>query len=191
MSLFRKIPQESEASYLESWRPAEHDVDERRSEEPWATNHEECLLAWASEWKNSAAQHSSKEIHLKFLHKVLQIPNVLIPICLAPILASNLVTDNNPFLILALIISGLTGGLMPILTLEKRAEQHSQAEFRYRDMLSDLDALLAQNRRFRPRCDVTMQTFKMRMDMAAKLSPAVTNPDESEDSNDDLAYPIW
>ena len=177
------LPQDTESSYLQSWRPDVQDTDNIRNEEPWSDNHEACLLSWASKWEQIAVQHSKKETQMKYLHKLLQIPNVLIPIALAPILASKQLSENNPLIILALIISGITGGLLPILTLEKRAEQHSQAEFRYTDMLSDLEALLAQQRKYRPRCDVTMQNFKMRMDIAAKLSPNV--PDEEIQSDGD------
>ena len=174
---FNYAPQECEASsYLESWRPPANDHDQSRIEEPWLASHEKCLVAWGSEWKTLAEQHSKKEESMKWYHKLLQIPNVLIPIGLAPILASKLVQENNPYLIFALIVSGISGGLMPILSLEKKAEQHSQAEFRYRDMLTDLEALLAQERKYRTRCDVTMQSFKMRMDMAAKISPPVPLP---------------
>ncbi len=167
-------PRETGTSFLAEWRPDYRDVDVTRNDEPWKRLHEKLLQQWAAEWVAAAEAHSAAEEKKKFLHRCFQIPNVLIPIVLAPILAGKLVAENQIVVVMALVLSGVAGGVMSVMGWERVSEQHAQAAFRYVDLTSDVEELMAKERRFRPRCDVTMQRFKMRMDNASRLSPPVS-----------------
>ena len=65
------------------------------------------------------------------------------------------------------------GGLVSHLALDRKSEKHGQASCRYSDLLSDAEEVLCKERRFRPRCDVTMQKFKMQSDSADRTAPPV------------------
>ena len=116
---------------------------------------------------------------------LLQFPTVLIPIIMAPLLAANKVDETSLIVIIALIVSGLTGALQTILGMERKSEQHAQAAFRYSDLLSDLEEVLSKQPRYRSRCDMTIQRFKMRMDSAERYSPPVTTAADSDESEED------
>lgn len=45
--------------------------------------------------------------------------------------------------------------------------------------------MLAKDARFRPRCDVTIQKFKMRMDSAERHSPPVSIQDPEKSESED------
>lgn len=169
-------PCETGTAFLSEWRADPRDADAPRSDEPWSDLHEKLLQDWAEEWTAAQAAHSAAETRKKCLHRCFQIPNVLIPIVLAPMLAAKVVSEDQLVVIMALVLAGVTGGVMSVMGWERVSEQHAQAAFRYADLLSDAEELMAKQRRFRPRCDVTMQRFKMRMDNASKLSPPVSVP---------------
>ena len=169
-------PRETGGPFLETWKHNDRDTDAARSDEPWTDLHEQLLQHWAAEWTAAAAAHSAAETKKKCFHRALQIPNVLIPIVLAPLMAGKLVGESSIGVVLALVLSGVAGGVLSVMAWERMSEQHAQAAFRYVDLISDAEEVLAQQRRFRPRCDVTMQRFKMRMDNASKVSPPVSVP---------------
>ena len=169
-------PHETSGPFLETWKHNELDVDAARSDEPWSDLHEQLLQQWAAEWIVAAAAHSAAEMNKKCFYRAFQIPNVLIPIILAPLVAGHLSGEDSLGVVFALVLSGVAGGVISVMGWERASEQHAQAAFRYVDLISDAEELLAKQRRFRPRCDVTMQRFKMRMDNASKVSPPVSVP---------------
>ena len=79
--------------------------------------------------------------------------------------------DDSALAALTLVISGLAGGLDTLLSLEATSERHGQTSWRYKDLVSDLEEILCKERRFRPRCDVTMQRLKMQADNAERTAP--------------------
>jgi len=173
----------------ETWRspspPAA--VETQQVEEAWTEKSELLLYTWSSAWDQKAAAHGAAEGRARCRHLALQVPTVLIPIALAPLLAAQYVQENSIIVVLALIVSGLTGALQSVLGLERKSEQHAQAAFRYADLLTDVEELLCKDRRFRPRCDVTVQKFKMRMDSAERYSPPVSVPPPPDSSSEEAA----
>ena len=145
-----------------------------RSREPWSSKAELLLYNWSSSWDAKAEAHGAAERSKRFGHLLLQIPTVIIPIVLAPVLAARFLEETSPFVVGALVLCALTGALQPVLQMERKSEQHSQAAFRYADLLTDAEEILAQERCFRAPVDVTVQKFKMRMDAAERYSPPVS-----------------
>ena len=173
----------------ETWRypssPAA--VETQQVEEAWSEKSELLLYTWSSSWEQKSAAHGAAGGRARCRHLALQVPTVLIPIVLAPLLAAQYVQENSIVVVLALTISGLTGALQSILGLERKSEQHAQAAFRYVDLLTDVEEVLCKDRRFRPRCDVTVQKFKMRMDSAERYSPPVNVPAPPDSSSEEAA----
>ena len=166
--------------YLQSrvWEQRDHppgDCQDKTSthREEWNSNAEALLMTWSTSWDAKAAAHGAAEASKRWGHACLQIPTVLVPIILAPLLSSLYVSEQSPVVVFALIVSGLTGALQSILALERKSEQHAQAAFRYADLLTDAEEMLCKERLFRPPMDVTISKFKMRMDSAERYSPPV------------------
>lgn len=165
----------------EAWRPPGPACagEKLQVEEAWTDKLELLLYTWSSSWDQKAAAHGVAEGRARCRHLALQVPTVLIPIVLAPLLTAKYLREDSIIVVLALIASGLTGTLQSTLGLERKSEQHAQAAFRYADLLTDVEEVLCKDRRFRPRCDVTVQKFKMRMDSAERYSPPVNLPLDS------------
>lgn len=171
------LPSETSTStFMHNWHSVPSDIDAPRDVEPWSDLHETLLREWASNWEEAAKTHN-EQANLKMRwHRLLQIPNILIPIVLAPLIAGKFVGDDQIIVALALILSGVAGGILSANGWERSSEQHDQAAFRYVDLISDVEEVIVKKRRYRPGCNITVQKFKMRMDSAAKYSPALNHP---------------
>lgn len=186
------IERKTFSPYLQSraWQGAEETANEERQSmsvrEDWNTKTETLLMTWSISWDAKSIAHGKAESSKRWGHSCLQIPTVLVPILLAPLLSSQYVNEQSPCVVFALIISGLTGALQSILQLERKSEQHAQAAFRYSDLLTDAEEILSKGRAFRPPMDVTIQKFKMRMDSAERYSPPVTIVESSFHASTDL-----
>lgn len=155
-------------------------------EEGWGDRSEQLLYMWSLRWDAKNAAHGKAEGKKRWGHLCLQFPTVLIPIIMAPLLSMQYVDEQTPLVALCLVTSGLTGALQSILQWERKSEQHAQAAFRYADLLSDAEEVLCKDRIHRPKMDVTIQRFKMRMDSAERYSPSVSIPSHlSEDKSED------
>lgn len=151
--------------------------------EVWNPKAEALLMSWSVTWDAKGDAHGAAEAQKRWGHLCLQIPTVLVPIFLAPLLSSQYISEQSPIVVFALIVSGLTGALQSILQFERKSEQHAQAAFRYADLLSDAEEILCKERAFRPPMDVTISKFKMRMDSAERYSPPVNvNSSKREDA---------
>ena len=171
----------------ETWRgPSPPSMEANRQvEEAWTDKSELLLYTWSRSWDEKSAAHGAAEGTARRHHLALQVPTVLIPIVLAPVLAAQYLREDSLVVVIALVISGLTGALQSILGLERKSEQHAQAAFRYADLLTDVEEVLCKDRCFRPRCDVTVQKFKMRMDSAERYSPPVNIPPPAVPGSDE------
>jgi len=145
----------------------------QRLEEGWSVKTEALLLAWSTQWDAKSTAHSDAEANKRWKHQCLQLPTVIIPIVLAPLLASQYLSETSPAVVILLVVSGLAGALQSTLQMERKSEQHAQAAFRYADLLTDAEEIMSKDRFFRPTMDVTIQKFKMRMDSAERYSPPV------------------
>ena len=99
---------------------------------------------------------------------------------MAPVLAGNFLDKNSLGVVVALVLSGLCSGLSTLFNYDKKAEKHSQTAFKYGDLVSDAEEILAKPRKFRPKCDITIQRFKMRMDAVNCYAPPVAVPRDDE-----------
>jgi len=149
----------------------EHKVGRFREE--WNSKAEALLMTWSTAWDAKAEAHGVAEANKRWRHLCLQVPTVLVPIALAPLLSSQFISEQSPIVVISLVMAGLTGALQSILQLERKSEQHAQAAFRYSDLLTDAEEVLCKERLFRPPMDVTISKFKMRMDSAERYSPPV------------------
>ena len=61
-----------------------------REDEPWSEANERLLRSWSMVWSAKTEAHAAAEVKNKWQHRILQIPHVLIPLILAPILAGGL-----------------------------------------------------------------------------------------------------
>lgn len=157
--------------------------DMRREEESWTDRSDMLLYEWSSDWQRRASAHEAQETRARSQYYALQIPTALIPVVLAPLLTSHLVAEDSPVVVLLLVLSAAASGLQSMLRLERKSEQHAQAAFRYLDLVTDVEEVMAKERRFRPRCGVTIQRFKMRMDAANLFAPSVAvSPSRGFDS---------
>jgi hypothetical protein len=147
--------------------------DAPREEEAWSDNSDRLLFEWSSDWQRRAREHEQAENSARKRYYMLQIPTALIPVILAPLLSSHTLAEDSPIVVFLLVVCAATSGLQSMLSLERKSEQHSQSAFRYLDLVTDVEEVLAKERRFRPRCSVTIQRFKMRMDAANHFSPPV------------------
>lgn len=166
--------------FLDDQHAREASPDVPREQESWTTVTESLLFAWSTTWEQKCKAHEEAEAWARKHYRLLQIPTVLIPIALAPVLAAKMVAEDSAVVVVMLILSALTGALQPILGLERKSEQHAQAAFKYSDLITDAEELLAKERRFRAPSNETVSKFKMRMDAAARYSPPVAAAEESD-----------
>ena len=173
-----RAERETGTPYLETgaWRApgGEGPPDDAREDEAWTAQSEALLMEWTTDWDQQSTAHAIAEASCRKKHLLLQMPTVIIPVILAPLLTSHWVSEESVLVMVLLVTSALTGALQPVLGMERKSEKHAQAAFRYDDMLTDAEEVLSKERRFRPRCALTIQKFKMRMDAARHHSPPVS-----------------
>jgi hypothetical protein len=148
-----------------------HDTMEK--DEKWTSTQETLLQQWAQQWALNMAAHEVAARHKRRVHVLLQTPTVLIPLLLAPPTGAGLMDSAGAVTCALLVVAAACGGLTSMLGWQGESEKHSAAAYRYFDMISDLEEVLSQAPRFRPKCDVVISRFKMRMDSAKQNSPGI------------------
>jgi hypothetical protein len=107
---------------------------------------------------------------------LLQAPTVLIPLLLAPPTGAGLMDSASAVTCALLVVAAACGGMASLLGWQGESEKHFAAAYRYFDMHTDVEEILSRAPRFRPRCDVVISRFKMRMDSAQQHSPVIDQP---------------
>ena len=170
-------------SFLANWTPSRLPSDETlREDEPWSTQTESLLHGWSRDWSRRVDAHSLAEEQARSWHLLLQLPTVLIPMVIAPLLCARVLLEDNLIVLAALLVSSLMGALQSVLGLERKSEQHSQAAIRYGDLLSEAEEVLAKSSRFRPQCDVTIKSFQLRMSSVHRYAPPLSPLSSSSSS---------
>ena len=125
------------------------------ADEPWSDANEELLRSWGSRWSALAEAHETAEAWKRRCAFMLQLPTIIIPLLLTPLLARGVVTEDSPVGMALLVGSGVCSGLQTLLDWGRLSEKHAHTADKFKDLTTDLQELLAKARVYRPRCDVT------------------------------------
>jgi len=143
------------------------------ADEPWTVSNEELLKSWGARWRSLQLQHEAAEAYKRKGAFLLQLPTIIIPLMLTPLLAKGIIQEDSPLSLLLLISSSACSGIQTLLDWGRISERHAQTANKLRDLVTDLEELLAKQPLYRPRCDVTMQRFKMLMVTTERNAPYI------------------
>ena len=162
------------SNFLETHNNLPHGIDVPKQDEPWTDASESLLRSWTYVCDAKSAAHDKAE---RFKHRgnlCLQLVSTIIPLILAPILTSDLLSKKDIITVALLVTAGICGGAQSTLGWARVAERHSQASFNYSSLVGEAEEVLSKTRPYRPRAALMIQRFKIRMDCADRYSPPVT-----------------
>lgn len=150
-----------------------------RTEGPWSNDIEGLMNDWKNMCKLKSDLHSKAGYIYKRKHTHWGLPSMLIPISMAPISVmigyNSCSSDLNwqtIFNSAAFLISGIFSGVSSFFKFETKKEQFFNFSARYCDIITDIEAELIKDQKYRVPADVFIIRIKMLVD-----NLSITEPD--------------
>lgn len=149
-----------------------------RIELRWNDKIEYLLRHWALQCKELAKQHNKQAKYKRFMYRLLGIPSVIIPLCMATV--SQLYDEGHDIekLVnsLGYLLTGTLTGVNTFLNFAGQYEKHYNAEIRYNELYTDIQSILIKPKRDRMQADVCIERYKLKLEHANEVSPDLPNP---------------
>ena len=177
-----KIDKDDTTSLLEKSRDSiEKKMSTMRMEGPWNTQIEEFMNDWKAMCVLKSNLHSKAGYIFKKKNTYWGLPSVLIPISMAPISVmmgyndcdSSSLTWQTIFNSSAFLLSGLFSGVYSFFKFGEKMEQFFNFSSRYYDVVTEIEAELIKERKFRLPADVFIIRIKMLVDNLSKNEPVL------------------
>lgn len=148
-----------------------------RIELRWNERIEYLFRHWASQCKDLADQHNNQAKYKRCMYRVLGIPAVIIPLCMATITQLYDDGDETAKLVnsLGYLITGTLTGINTFINFSGQYEKHYNAEIRYNELYTDIQSILIKPKRDRIQADVCIERYKLKLEHANEVSPDLPN----------------
>jgi hypothetical protein len=151
-------------------------MDELPSDDilPWVTEVEELLEKWGSDCSVRSTAHAVHANKKRRLYRIIGIPSILVPICMASF--SRLYSDCDTYEVLLMnslgyLVSGSLAGVGTFFNFGQQYAQHAQYEILYYELYTEIECILAKPANFRGHADVILGTFRLKYDSLNRCSP--------------------
>ena len=151
-----------------------------RMEGPWNDKIEDFMNEWKNMCKLKSKIHSDSGYIYKKKNAIWGLPATIIPISMSPIsimIGYDSCSDNlnwqTIFNACAFLISGIFSGVYSFYKYGEKMEQFFNFSARYYDVVTEIEAELIKERKYRVPADVFIVRIKMLVDNLCKTEPVV------------------
>ena len=158
----------------------ERKISDFRMEGPWSQEIEDFMVEWKNMCKLKSNLHSKAGYIYKKKNAQWGLPTILIPISMSPIsimighdACINELNWQTIFNSCAFLISGIFSGVYSFFKYGEKMEQFFNFSARYYDVVTEIEAELIKERKFRVPADVFITRIKMLIDNLFKTEPII------------------